>query len=212
MVCSVTNIIFLVDLQSHVHASQTGCFNFCFAANRCSLEIDYKQFIFVHPNIAIWLADAPQPVLEVMEDVAKKVVFDIHPNYKNIHQKIYVRINNLPVYDQIRNIRYCGRSMMRLFRYMFSYIVLVFLTILFQFYTVVFCRQIHLNTMIRIGGVVTRRSGVFPQLQQVKYDCNKCGTILGPFFQNSYSEVKVGSCPECQSKGPFTVNVEQVNS
>ncbi|KAG6581631.1 DNA replication licensing factor MCM2-like isoform X2 [Cucurbita moschata] len=143
-------------------------------ANRCSLEIDYKQFIFVHPNIAIWLADAPQPVLEVMEDVAKKVVFDIHPNYKNIHQKIYVRINNLPVYDQIRNIR-----------------------------------QIHLNTMIRIGGVVTRRSGVFPQLQQVKYDCGKCGTILGPFFQNSYSEVKVGSCPECQSKGPFTVNVEQ---
>jgi DNA replication licensing factor MCM2 len=70
-------------------------------------------------------------------------------------------------------------------------------------------RQIHLNTMIRIGGVVTRRSGVFPQLQQVKYDCNKCGTILGPFFQNSYTEVKVGSCPECQSKGPFTVNVEQ---
>lgn len=64
--------------------------------------------------------------------------------------------------------------------------------------------------MIRIGGVVTRRSGVFPQLQQIKYDCNKCGAILGPFFQNSYSEVKVGSCPECQSKGPFTVNIEQV--
>nr|CAN78904.1 hypothetical protein VITISV_022714 [Vitis vinifera] len=127
------------------------------SANKCSLEIDYKQFIYIHPNIAIWLADAPQSVLEVMEDVAKNV-----------------RITNLPVYDQIRNIR-----------------------------------QIHLNTMIRIGGVVTRRSGVFPQLQQVKYDCNKCGMILGPFFQNSYSEVKVGSCPECQSKGPFTVNIEQ---
>ncbi|CAB4263881.1 unnamed protein product [Prunus armeniaca] len=143
-------------------------------ANKCSLEIDYKQFIGTHPNIAIWLADAPQSVLEVMEDVAKNVVFSLHPNYKRIHQKIYVRITNLPVYDQIRNIR-----------------------------------QIHLNTMIRIGGVVTRRSGVFPQLQQVKYDCNKCGAILGPFFQNSYSEVKVGSCPECQSKGPFSVNIEQ---
>ncbi|CAI0423316.1 unnamed protein product [Linum tenue] len=124
-------------------------------ANKCSLEIDYKQFIYVHPNIAIWLADAPQSVLEVMEEVAKSVVFDLHPKYKNIHQKIYVRVTNLPVYDQIRNIR-----------------------------------QIHLNTMIRIGGVVTRRSGVFPQLQQVKYDCNKCGAVLGPFFQNSYSEVK----------------------
>ncbi|KAH1092381.1 hypothetical protein J1N35_019638 [Gossypium stocksii] len=144
------------------------------SANKCSVEIDYKQFISVHPNIAIWLADAPQSVLEVMEDVAQRVVFDLHPNYKNIHQKIYVRITNLPIYDQIRDIR-----------------------------------QIHLNTMVRIGGVVTRRSGVFPQLQQVKYDCNKCGSILGPFFQNSYSEVKVGSCPECQSKGPFTVNVEQ---
>lgn len=144
------------------------------SANKCSLEIDYKQFIYIHPNIAIWLADAPQSVLEVMEDVAKNVVFDLHPNYKNIHQKIYVRITNLPVYDQIRNIR-----------------------------------QIHLNTMIRIGGVVTRRSGVFPQLQQVKYDCNKCDAVLGPFFQNSYSEVKVGSCPECQSRGPFVVNIEQ---
>ncbi|XWS20690.1 hypothetical protein CRYUN_Cryun31cG0124500 [Craigia yunnanensis] len=144
------------------------------SANKCSLEIDYKQFISVHPNIAIWLADAPQSVLEVMEDVAQRVVFDLHPNYKNIHQKIYVRITNLPIYDRIRDIR-----------------------------------QIHLNTMVRIGGVVTRRSGVFPQLQQVKYDCNKCGAILGPFFQNSYSEVKVGSCPECQSKGPFTVNIEQ---
>ncbi|VVA30417.1 PREDICTED: DNA replication licensing factor [Prunus dulcis] len=113
-------------------------------------------------------------VLEVMEDVAKNVVFSLHTNYKRIRQKIYVRITNWPVYDQISNIQ-----------------------------------QTHLNTMIHIGGVVTRRSGVFLQLQQVKYDCNKCGAILGPFLQNSYSEVKVGSCPECQSKGPFNVNIEQ---
>ncbi|KAI3771756.1 hypothetical protein L6452_02923 [Arctium lappa] len=35
--------------------------------------------------------------------------------------------------------------------------------------------QIHLKTKIRIGGV----------------DCNKCGSVLGAFFQNSYSGVKV---------------------
>ncbi|GKV47172.1 hypothetical protein SLEP1_g54090 [Rubroshorea leprosula] len=101
-------------------------------ANKCSLEIDYKQFISVHPNIAIWLADAPQSVLEVMENVARSVIFSLHPNYKNIHKNIYIRITNLPVYDQIWNIR-----------------------------------QIHLNTMIRFRGVVTRRSGVFPHLQQL---------------------------------------------
>ncbi|KAL9685961.1 hypothetical protein QQ045_023416 [Rhodiola kirilowii] len=136
------------------------------SANKCSLEVNYKQFIFLHPNIAIWLADAPQPVLEVMEDVAQKVVFDLHANYRNIHQKIYVRITNLPVYDQIGSIR-----------------------------------QIHLNTMIRIGGVVTRRSGVFPHLQQVKFDCSKCGTILGPFFQNSYSDVKLAPVQNVNPKG-----------
>ncbi|KAL1214156.1 DNA replication licensing factor MCM2 [Cardamine amara subsp. amara] len=76
------------------------------SANKCSLEIDYKEFMHVHPNIAIWLADAPQPVLEVMEEVSEKVIFDLHPNYKNFHQKIYVRVTNLPVNDQIRNISF----------------------------------------------------------------------------------------------------------
>ncbi|KAG6426670.1 hypothetical protein SASPL_110897 [Salvia splendens] len=85
------------------------------SVNKCSHETDYTQFIFAHPNIAIWLADAPQSVLEIMEEVANKL---------------------------IRNIR-----------------------------------QIHLNTMIRIGGVVTRRSGVFSQLLQVKYEWSSSGAF-----------------------------------
>ncbi|PON95809.1 DNA replication licensing factor Mcm [Trema orientale] len=44
------------------------------SANKCSLEIDYKQYIYIDPNIAIWLADAPQSVLEVIEDVAKNIL------------------------------------------------------------------------------------------------------------------------------------------
>eukprot|EP01137_Pigoraptor_chileana_P035579 Opistho-2@29835 len=70
-------------------------------------------------------------------------------------------------------------------------------------------RQTHLNTLIRIRGVVTRRTGVFPQLKYIKYDCVKCGFVLGPYYQDQGAEVKVGMCPECQSKGPFTINVEQ---
>lgn len=30
-----------------------------------------------------------------------------------------------------------------------------------------------------------------------------------PRVQNTTHEVKPGSCPECQSKGPFSINVEQ---
>lgn len=144
------------------------------AANLCSLHLDYVQWMDSCPELAIWLADAPQALLDVLKEEANAFVLRHHPNYKKIYDTIHLRITNLPLEDKIRNIR-----------------------------------TVHLDTLIKISGVVTRRSGVFPQLQQVKYDCVKCGTILGPFFQNTQTEIKVGSCPECQSKGPFTVNVEQ---
>ena len=72
------------------------------------------------------------------------------------------------------------------------------------------CRQLHLNQLIRTSGVITSATGVLPQLSMIKYDCNKCGFILGPFYQSQNKEVKPGSCPECQSSGPFEINMEQV--
>lgn len=54
---------------------------------------------------------------------------------------------------------------------------------------------------------MTATTGVLPQLSVVKYDCNKCGYILGPFVQHQEAEVKPGSCPECQSTGPFMVSI-----
>ena len=72
------------------------------------------------------------------------------------------------------------------------------------------CRQLHLNTLLRTCGVVTATTGVLPQLSMVKYDCLKCGFVLGSFFQRHDQEVKPGTCPECQSNGPFEVNMEQV--
>jgi DNA replication licensing factor MCM2 len=70
-------------------------------------------------------------------------------------------------------------------------------------------RQVHLNTLVKVTGVVTRRTGVFPQLKYVKYDCVKCGALLGPYYQDSTSELRIGNCPNCQSKGPFNINSEQ---
>lgn len=71
-------------------------------------------------------------------------------------------------------------------------------------------RQVHLGCMVKVSGVVTRRTQVFPQLKLVKYDCPKCGNVLGPFVQRATTaEVRPGICTECQSKGPFTLNVEQ---
>ncbi|KAI0785538.1 MCM-domain-containing protein [Abortiporus biennis] len=70
-------------------------------------------------------------------------------------------------------------------------------------------RRSNLNNLIRVSGVVTRRTGVFPQLKYVKFDCKKCGAVLGPFYQDSTKEVKIGYCPNCEGKGPFAVNSEQ---
>ena len=74
-----------------------------------------------------------------------------------------------------------------------------------------FYRQLHLNQLIRTSGVVTSTSGVLPQLSIIKYDCNKCNFVLGPFYQSQNQEVRPGSCPECQSSGPFEINMEQVS-
>ncbi|KAK5600016.1 MCM DNA helicase complex subunit [Crenichthys baileyi] len=70
-------------------------------------------------------------------------------------------------------------------------------------------RQLHLNQLIRTSGVVSSCTSVLPQLSMVKYNCNKCNFVLGPFFQSQNQEVKPGSCPECQSQGPFEINMEE---
>lgn len=58
---------------------------------------------------------------------------------------------------------------------------------------------------------MTSCTGVLPQLSMVKYNCSKCSFVLGPFCQSQNQEVKPGSCPECQSTGPFEVNMEEVS-
>jgi len=58
------------------------------------------------PELAIWLADAPGPFLEILEEEANRFVSRHHPNYSKIHEKIHLRISDLPVEDKIRHIRY----------------------------------------------------------------------------------------------------------
>lgn len=70
-------------------------------------------------------------------------------------------------------------------------------------------RQLHLNQLIRTQGVVNCATNVIPQLNLVKFDCMKCSFTLGPFVQHQDSEIKPGTCPGCQSYGPFSINMEE---
>ncbi len=40
-------------------------------------------------------------------------------------------------------------------------------------------RQLHLNTLVRTEGVVTRRTSVFPQLKKVAFQCSNCQVRTG---------------------------------
>ena len=144
-------------------------------SNRQSLEVSYLHLSQREAMLAIWVADAPADMLEIFNAVAKQEALKLYPAYEAIFKDIFVRITELPIVDEIRDIR-----------------------------------QAHLNCLIKISGVVTRRTGVFPQLQEVMYDCGRCGFIVGPIFQQKGAEeVRPGSCPECQSKGPWKVNTEK---
>ncbi|KAI6172443.1 DNA replication licensing factor MCM2 [Aphelenchoides besseyi] len=71
-------------------------------------------------------------------------------------------------------------------------------------------RQVHLNQLIKTIGVVTVTTGILPQLTMTKYNCEVCAFIIGPFVQRQDEENKPTTCPSCQSRGPFKLNVEEV--
>ena len=71
-------------------------------------------------------------------------------------------------------------------------------------------RQVHMGCLVKISGVVTRRSAVFPQLKICKYNCTNCGYVMGPYTVNGAETKMAGvQCPACQAKGPYTLNTEQ---
>ena len=145
------------------------------------------------PTVSIWLADEPKEMLELFNEAAQREVLKDFPNYKCVscptvrqqwrrpplmhcrahrdtHERVLVRITNLPVHDSLRELR-----------------------------------EVHLNALIKVSGVVTRRTGVFPQLTVAYYNCKHCGALVGPKPVKDREEPRIPSCPDCQSAGPFEV-------
>jgi len=145
------------------------------AANDESLQVSYLHLSHYVPILAIWVADAPTEMLELLDMAAMDVVRIMFPDYDKIHSRVHVRITDLPIQDSIRDLR-----------------------------------QVHMGCLVKVAGVVTRRSGVFPCLKVCKYNCGNCGYVLGPFaVQGAEPRMAGTQCPSCQKKGPYTLNHEQ---
>ncbi|KAJ1449724.1 MCM2/3/5 family-domain-containing protein [Pelagophyceae sp. CCMP2097] len=162
---------FLENDAANLEAITKMCAN-----NLASFEVSFPALSAAVPILAIWVADAPRDILEIFDEVANELVLssELFPAYATIQDEVHVRIRDLPILDNLRDLR-----------------------------------QSHLNQLVRVSGVVTRRTGVFPQLKLVKFTCMSCSTLLGPFKQSSAAEVKPTSCPTCQQDGPFKLDQEE---
>jgi len=70
-----------------------------------SLQVDYIQFATVNPTLGMWMADAPKPMLEILNRSAQSVFIELYPDNNNVTSEIYVRFNNVPISDSLKNIR-----------------------------------------------------------------------------------------------------------
>jgi DNA replication licensing factor MCM2 len=59
-------------------------------------------------------------------------------------------------------------------------------------------RQVHLNSLIKIRGVVTKRTGVFPELKEKWMQCRNCGDVKGPIITEE-QERFLGRCISCNT-------------
>lgn len=138
--------------------------------NKQSLEVTYSHLSHKVPTLAIWVAECPSLILPIFNEVAFELVTEVFPAYENIYKQVYVRIRDLPIEDNLRDLR-----------------------------------QIHLNALIKIKGVITKRTGIYPQMKKVYFFC-KCGERKGPIYLTPNDDTKLGNCYRCHSSGPFTLD------
>ncbi|CAI2383595.1 unnamed protein product [Moneuplotes crassus] len=139
--------------------------------NRQSLEITYSHLSTKNPTLAIWVAECPNLTLPILNGVAYELVNEVFPSYEHIFKETYVRIKDLPIEDNLRDLR-----------------------------------QVHRNALIKIKGVITKRTGIFPQMKRAYFYCGKCGERKGPIILSTNEESTIGNCFRCHSSGPFSLD------
>ena len=143
--------------------------------NKQSLEVNYSHLETKEPSLAHWVIKYPEIIIPYLNDVSFELTCELFPHYSKIWKEIFVRIRDLPLPIQIRNLR---------------------------------CDNI--GHMVKLGGVVTKRTAVYPKMKTAYFTCVKCGEKNGPFNYNSVNDnIIIGSCPVCQSNGPYILDSQE---
>lgn len=121
------------------------------AKNLQSLQVSYEQLAMDLPVVAVYLTDVPMKMLEIFDDVVTNYVVDKYACLVFFAVGWCVPLtfkkkkNRYPHYSKIHD-----RIHVRITHYPISEAIRDL-------------RCIHLNTMIRVSGVVTRRTSVLPR-------------------------------------------------
>lgn len=75
--------------------------------NKESLEVDYQDLADEHgeQNIVYFLPEAPTQMLKILDRALTDVVLSMYPYYSRVCGDLRVRVCNLPVEEDIRNLR-----------------------------------------------------------------------------------------------------------
>lgn len=147
--------------------------------NRQSFEVSFLHLAGsggVYSQIGDWLMACPDILIDYLNEV-----FIINLIHSQAAKRVV--LEELPTYEEIHKeiyIRFRDVSIMDKIRDL---------------------RSTNLGKLIRTQGVVTRRTGVFPQMLYVAFRCPYCKSIMDGIKQVSSHEVKPDMCLFCQRKG-----------
>lgn len=140
------------------------------SANKATLQVSYHHIMEAEPLLAVWLADAPKDMLDLLNEAATRHTLMLFPSYGAIQEDIHVRIADIPIMDSLRDLR-----------------------------------RTHLDHLVKVNGVVTRRGEVYPKLQIAYYKCmnRQCQAVEGPIRVDGVGDDAVSlmmpeECPLCE--------------
>lgn len=157
-------------------------------SNRQSLVVEYNHMSVYTPILCIWIVDEPSEMLNIFNEVAYKFARSMLPNLFGTSTTnsrsggVDNDSHRREVFVRINGLPVC-ESLREL-------------------------RHIHLNQLIKVSGVVTRRTAVYPQLKIVHFECSRCRGIIGPIMINNADGntnsrtaqiPKPQTCPHCQA-------------
>lgn len=132
--------------------------------------------------LAIWLVEQPSIMLELFDSVAMEVAKISFPEYDTIHSTIHVRITNLPLTDELRDLRQLHLN---------SFVQV----------SGVVTRRTSIFPQLQLVRFDCLKCGF--TTSPIAQNVNNGG---GSNKKSSDNLIKPQSCPDCGSAGPFKLN------